>query len=108
MSLPTSFPLTAVPTLIAFLRGQGGSRRAAAEAAYDLLGYALNVTLPEQPAALPVITGEGAFHLLSDTALAVRLEDFKADLDSNPQAVFSIPPWLVPILLEVVRRLLVP
>lgn len=108
MPFPSSFPLTALPTVIGYLRSTGNvSRRAAAEAAYDLLGYSGHVLLPEgQPHTLFSREKEGAYDLLNDTFIAAKLEELKADLDANPNALFNLPPWVVPVLLEVLRRVL--
>ncbi len=106
MGFPTSFPVAAIPTVIGYLRGTGVSRREGAEAAYDLLGYGAHLALPADGSGPLSSSTENGFDLVSDASLAVRLEDLKADLEANPNAAFSLPPWLVPILLEVLRRIL--
>lgn len=107
MGFPTSFPLTAIPTVIGFLRNTGVSRRAAAEAAYDLLGYAGHVALAEDnPHTLFSRQKEAAYDVLSDQFLAVKLEELNADLTANPNALFNLPPWVIPIALEILRRVL--
>lgn len=106
MPFPTNFPTFAIPTVIGYLRGTGVGNRAAAEAAYDLLGYAGHLAIP-QDGPLVLHASAESWGLLSDAALAARLEEFQADLDANPNAAFSVPPWLIPILLDVLRRLLV-
>jgi hypothetical protein len=107
MSFPTSFPTLAIPTLIGYLRDAGVSRRTAAEAAYDVAGYGLNIALPVDASALfATAPTESGLYLLSESALAARLQEFQDAVDANPTAAFTLPPWVLPIVLEVLRRLL--
>jgi len=107
MGFPTSFPMTAIPTVIGFLRNTGVSRRSAAEAAYDLLGYGGHIALLEgQPHALFSREKEAAYDVLNDAFLAVKLEELNEDIKVHPNALFSLPPWVIPIALEILRRVL--
>lgn len=105
MAFPESFPLMAIPTVVGYLRGVGVGRRAAAEAAYDLLGYGCNVLIPADGSpSLAVMSDDYAGS--TDVQLAVRLEDLAANLNASSQAAFALPPWLIPVVLEVLRRVL--
>ncbi len=106
MSFPTNFPVTALADIIGYLRGQGVGRRAAAEAAYDLLGYGLGVVIPADAPALKAANQQLGWELLSDAALGARLEEFQTELTANPNAAYELPPWVIPILLDVLRRIL--
>lgn len=107
MPFPISFPLNAIPTVIGFLRNTGVSRRDAAEAAYDLLGYGGHIALPGgQPHTLFSREKEAAYDVLSDAFLAVKLEELNADIQAHPNALFNLPPWVIPIALEILRRVL--
>ncbi len=107
MPFPTSFPVNAIPTVIGYLRNTGVSRRAAAEAAYDLLGYGGNLALPEDGVMLLSSDEElGNIDAYAGDVLASKLEELQADMDANPNAAFNLPQWLVPLLLEVLRRIL--
>lgn len=109
MPFPTTFPVTAIPAVVGYLRNAGVGRRTAAEAAYDLLGYAANIMIPEnEPGSLfSRHHGMGDVASLADGTLADTLDNLRLNLEASPpNAAFTIPQWLVPVLLEVLRRVL--
>lgn len=109
MPFPTTFPVTAIPAVVGYLRNAGVGRRTAAEAAYDLLGYAANIMIPEnEPGSLFSRNDDmGDVTILADGTLADSLDNLRLNLEASPpNAAFTIPQWLVPVLLEVLRRVL--
>jgi hypothetical protein len=107
MPFPTAFPTGAILKLLVYLRGdQSVPIRDVAEAGYDLLGYGLSLAF-QTPATLTVLdqAGEQA-RRMTDPELAERLEYLQPPQDAAFLAAWSLPPWAVPVILEVLRRLL--
>ncbi len=98
VTFPTDVPVSQVMGLVAYLRGTTPvDLKAAAFDAWVVVGYAGGVAIG-QPA--PLMTGH-VFLGLPKHAQATQLELMVSD-----PAKFSLPPWLLPLALQVLQDIL--
>lgn len=104
MPFPTTFPTSALLRVLEYLRGVGShSVRDVVEDTYDLLGYGLSVTF--QQATIPQMVASASLDTFTDEELAYRLEAIQPSVPAGTQAI-SVPSWAIPLIMEVIRRLL--
>lgn len=100
MPFPTSFPPAAMATVLANVTGQRqDSLRVLTEAGYDLLGYGLDIGLPDEGGPQPLrLSAPALAAAMEDHAMSLRLLAETADKRSLNWRV------LIPILMELIQQ----